>query len=92
MIHNSKAISENEFMSRKKMLLLQTISTLKGLAEDEELVKMLVERSKGEESEMLAGVKERLMVLAEKYPEDSYGHEALNRIIADLRDGGFDGN
>lgn len=92
MIHNSKAISENEFMSRKKMILLQTISTLKGLAEDEELVKMLVERSKGEESEMLSGVKERLMVLAEKYPEDSYGNEALNRIIADLRDGGFDGN
>ena len=92
MIHNSKAISENEFMSRKKMLLLQTISTLKGLAEDEELVKMLVERSKGEESEMLSGVKERLMVLAEKYLEDSYGNEALNRIIADLRDGGFDGN
>ena len=84
MIQNNKAIKENEFMPREKILLLQTISVLKRLGEDEELVKKLIEKTKGPKEEMLEGVIEQLTVLRDKYSEDSYGHETLHAIIVDM--------
>lgn len=87
MIQNNKAIKENEFMPREKILLLQTISVLKRLGEDEELVKKLIEKAKGPKEEMLEGIIEQLTILRDKYSEDSYGHEALHAIIVDMNGG-----
>ena len=86
MIQNN-VIRENEFMTREKILLLQTVSTLKRLGEGEELIEKLLEKAKGEKEQMLAGVPEQLTVLREKYREESYGYEALQRLIDDMNGG-----
>lgn len=66
MIQN-KVIRENEFMPREKLLLLQTVSTLKRLGESEELIGKLLEKAKSEKEQMLAGLPEQLTVMQEKY-------------------------
>lgn len=76
MIQN-KVIRENEFMPREKILLLQTVSTLKRLGESEELIGKLLEKAKGEKEQMLAGLPEQLTVMQEKYTEESYGYTTL---------------
>ena len=86
MIQNN-VIRENEFMTREKILLLQTVSTLKRLGEGEELIEKLLEKAKGEKGQMLAGVPEQLTVLKGKYREESYGYEALQRLIDDMKGG-----
>lgn len=86
MIQNN-VIRENEFMTREKILLLQTVSTLKRLGEGEELIEKLLEKAKGEKEQMLTGVPEQLTVLKGKYREESYGYEALQRLIDDMNGG-----
>ena len=86
MIQN-KVIRENEFMPREKILLLQTVSTLKRLSESEELIQKLLEKAKDPKEEMLVGLREQLTVMQTKYTEESYGYEALQGLIDDL-DGG----
>lgn len=86
MIQNN-VIRENEFMTREKILLLQTVSTLKRLGEGEELIEQLLEKAKGEKEQMLTGVPEQLTVLRGKYREESYGYEALQRLIDDMNGG-----
>ena len=86
MIQNN-VIRENEFMTREKILLLQTVSTLKRLGEGEELIEKLLKKAKGEKEQMLTGVPEQLTVLKGKYREESYGYEALQRLIDDMNGG-----
>ncbi len=86
MIQN-KVIRENEFMPREKILLLQTVSTLKRLGESEELIGKLLEKAKGEKEQMLAGLPEQLTVMQEKYTEESYGYTTLQRLIDDMNGG-----
>ena len=86
MIQNN-VIRENEFMTREKILLLQTVSTLKRLGEGEELIEKLLKKAKGEKEQMLTGVPEQLTVLKGKYREESYGYEALQRLIDDMKGG-----
>ncbi len=86
MIQN-KVIRENEFMPREKILLLQTVSTLKRLGESEELIQKLLEKAKGPKEEMLIGLKEQLTVMQGKYTEESYGCEVLQALIDDLNGG-----
>lgn len=86
MIQN-KVIKENEFMPREKILLLQTVSTLKRLDEREELIQKLLEKAKGPKEEMLIGLKEQLTVMQGKYTEESYGYGALQKLIEDLNGG-----
>lgn len=84
MIQNNKVIEENKFMSREKVLLLQIVSTLKRLGEDEGLVQKLIEKTKGPKEEMLTGVAEQLTVIRDKYSKDSYGYTAIQEIISDI--------
>lgn len=86
MIQN-KVIKENEFMPREKILILQTVSTLKRLGEREELIQKLLEKAKGPKDEMLIGLKEQLTVMQGKYTEESYGYGALQKLIEDLNGG-----
>lgn len=83
----SKVIKENEFMSREKILLLQTVSTLKRLGGNDELVQKLLEKAKGEQEQMLVGLPEQLTVLRDKYTVESYGYEVLQGLINDLNGG-----
>lgn len=87
MFYNSKVIRENEFMPREKVLLLQVISALKRLGEDESVVQSLVSRTKEDKTVMLNGVLEQLTVLRDKYAEESYGYEVLSNVIRDLNGG-----
>lgn len=83
----SKVIKENEFMSREKILLLQTVSTLKRLGGNDELVQKLLEKAKGEKEQMLVGLPEQLTVLRDKYSVESYGYEVLQKLVDDLNGG-----
>lgn len=86
MIQN-KVIQENEFMPREKILLLQTVSTLKRLGGNDELIQKLLEKARGEKEQMLVGLPEQLTVLRDKYSVESYGYEVLQKLVDDLNGG-----
>ena len=44
MIQNSKVITENEFMQKRKIILLRAVATLKRLGGNESLIEELVEK------------------------------------------------
>lgn len=83
----NRVIKENEFMPREKVLLLQAITALKRLGEEESIISFLVAQSKKNQSEMLVGVRERLVELRDKYSEDSYGREILSELLCDMEGG-----
>ena len=64
---NSKAIEENEFMPKQKILLLRTVATLKRLGGSESLVEELVEKARGNGEDMLDGLLEKMKSLQSKY-------------------------
>ena len=64
---NSKAIEENEFMPKQKILLLRTVATLKRLGGNEGLIEELVEKARGKTEDMLVGLLEKLEALQQKY-------------------------
>ena len=67
MIQN-KVIRENEFMPREKILLLQTVSTLKRLGESEELIGKL--ESGSVPLEEMVALHERGMALYESCAQE----------------------
>lgn len=83
----NKAIRENEYVPRNKMLLLEAILALKGLKEENTTIQYLTEKAKESPERMLDGVPERILLLREKYPEDSYGYQRLTEILCDLNRG-----
>lgn len=84
---NSKAIVENEFMPKQKILLLRTVATLKRLGGNESLVEELVEKARGNGEDMLDGLLENMMSLQSKYRELSPGYCKLQEIIDELEGG-----
>ena len=84
---NSKAIEENEFMPKQKILLLRTVATLKRLGGNERLIEELVEKARGKTEDMLVGLLEKLESLQRKYREGSTGHCRLQEIIDELEGG-----
>ena len=84
---NSKAIEENEFMPKKKILLLRTVATLKRLGGNERLIEELVEKARGKTEDMLVGLLEKLESLQRKYREGSTGYCRLQEIIDELEGG-----
>lgn len=63
---NCKAIEENEFMPKQKILLLRTVATLKRLGGNERLIEELVEKARGKTEDMLVGLLEKLESLQRK--------------------------
>ncbi len=84
---NSKAIEENEFMPKQKILLLRTVATLKRLGGNESLVEELVEKARGNGEDMLDGLLEKMKSLQSKYRELSPGYCKLQEIIDELEGG-----
>lgn len=84
---NSKAIEENEFMPKQKILLLRTVATLKRLGGNERLIEELVEKARGKTEDMLVGLLEKLESLQRKYRECSTGYCRLQEIIDELEGG-----
>ena len=84
---NSKAIEENEFMPKQKILLLRTVATLKRLGGNEGLIEVLVEKARGKTEDMLVGLLEKLESLQGKYREGSTGYCKLQEIIDELEGG-----
>lgn len=85
MIQNSKVIRENEFTPGEKILLLRIVATLKKLNENGELLEEVFARSKREPKEMLIGLDEELEKLQKGYNEQSYGYEALQALIDEMK-------
>lgn len=85
MIQNSKVIRENEFTSSEKIMLLRIFTTLKKLKENGELLDEVFARSKREPKEMLSGLTEKLENLQSVYNEESYGYEALQALIDEMK-------
>lgn len=83
----NKAIRENEYAPRNKMLLLEAILALKGLKEENTTIEYLTGKAKESPEKMLEGVPERILFLRQKYPEDSYGYQRLTEILCDLSGG-----
>lgn len=84
---NSKAIEENEFMSKQKILLLRTVATLKRLGGNDGLIEELVEKARGKTEDMLVGLLEKLEALQRKYREGSTGYRKLQEIIDEIEGG-----
>ena len=84
---NSKAIEENEFMPKQKILLLRIVATLKRLGGNERLIEELVEKARGKTEDMLVGLLEKLESLQRKYREGSTGYCRLQEIIDELEGG-----
>ena len=84
---NSKAIEENEFMPKQKILLLRTVATLKRLGGNDGLIEELVEKARGKTEDMLVGLLEKLEALQQKYREGSTGYCKLQEIIDELEGG-----
>lgn len=84
---NSKAIEENEFMPKQKILLLRTVATLKRLGGNEGLIEELVEKARGKTEDMLVGLLEKLEALQQKYREGSTGYRKLQEIIDEIEGG-----
>jgi len=84
---NSKAIEENEFMPKQKILLLRTVAVLKRLGGNEGLIEELVEKARGKTEDMLVGLLEKLESLQGKYREGSTGYCKLQEIIDELEGG-----
>ena len=84
---NSKAIEENEFMPKQKILLLRTVATLKRLGGNEGLIEELVEKARGKTEDMLVGLLEKLEALQHKYREGSTGYRKLQEIIDEIEGG-----
>ncbi len=84
---NSKAIEENEFMPKQKILLLRTVATLKRLGENESLVEELVEKARGNDEDMLDSLLEKMKSLQSKYRELSPSYCKLQEIIDELEGG-----
>ena len=84
---NSKAIEENEFMPKQKILLLRTVATLKRLGGNEGLIEKLVEKARGKTEDMLVGLLEKLEALQQKYREGSIGYRKLQEIIDEIEGG-----
>ena len=84
---NSKAIEENEFMPKQKILLLRTVATLKRLGGNEGLIEELVEKARGKTEDMLVGLLEKLESLQGKYREGSTGYCKLQEIIDEIEGG-----
>lgn len=84
---NSKAIEENEFMPKQKILLLRTVATLKRLGGNERLIEELVEKARGNSGNMLDGLLEKLEALQSKYREGTTGYCKLQEIIDELEGG-----
>lgn len=84
---NSKAIEENEFMPKQKILLLRTVATLKRLGGNERLIEELVEKARGKTEDMLVGLLEKLEALQQKYREGSTGYRKLQEIIDEIEGG-----
>ena len=84
---NSKAIEENEFMPKQKILLLRTVATLKRLGGNEGLIEELVEKARGKTEDMLVGFLEKLEALQQKYREGSIGYRKLQEIIDEIEGG-----
>ena len=84
---NSKAIEENEFMPKQKILLLRTVAILKRLGGNERLIEELVEKARGKTEDMLVGLLEKLETLQCKYREGSTGYRKLQEIIDEIEGG-----
>ena len=84
---NSKAIEENEFMPKQKILLLRTVAVLKRLGGNEGLIEELVEKARGKTEDMLVGLLEKLEALQQKYREGSTGYRKLQEIIDEIEGG-----
>ena len=84
---NSKAIEENEFMPKQKILLLRTVATLKRLGGNDGLIEELVEKARGKTEDMLVGLLEKLEALQQKYREGSTGYRKLQEIIDEIEGG-----
>jgi len=84
---NSKAIEENEFMPKQKILILRTVATLKRLGGNEGLIEELVEKARGKTEDMLVGLLEKLEALQQKYREGSTGYRKLQEIIDEIEGG-----
>ena len=84
---NSKAIEENEFMPKQKILLLRTVATLKRLGGNEGLIEELVEKARGKTEDMLVGLLEKLEALQQKYREGSIGYRKMQEIIDEIEGG-----
>ena len=84
---NSKAIEENEFMPKQKILVLRTVAVLKRLGGNEGLIEELVEKARGKTEDMLVGLLEKLEALQQKYREGSIGYRKLQEIIDEIEGG-----
>ncbi len=87
MITNSKVIKENEFMQKKKILLLRAVATLKRIGGQNALIEDLVEKARCNSTEMLDGLLEKLTKLQGGYKENSLRYNRLQEIIEELEGG-----
>ncbi len=87
MITNSKVIKENEFMQKKKILLLRAVATLKRIGGQEALIEELVEKAKRNDDGMLDGLLGKLTKLQGGYKENSIRYNYLQEIIEELEGG-----
>ena len=88
MIQNSKVITENEFMQKRKIFLLRIVATLKRLGGNENLIEELVERARRNDEFMLDGLLEKLTELQSGYREKTSAYYRLQEIIDEI-EGGF---
>ena len=87
MIQNNKVITENEFMQKKKILLLRAVATLKRLGGNEELIEELVEKARKNDDSMLDGLLEKFTELQSGYREKSSAYCRLQEIIDEIEGG-----
>lgn len=87
MIQNSKVITENEFMQKRKIILLRAVATLKRLGGNESLIEELIERARRNDETMLDGLLEKLIELQSVYREKSSAYCRLQEIIDEIEGG-----
>ena len=87
MIQNSKVITENEFMQKRKIILLRAVATLKRLGGHESLIEELVEKARRNNESMLDGLLEKLTELQSGYREKSSAYCRLQEIIDEIEGG-----
>ncbi len=87
MITNSKVIKENEFMQKKKILLLRAVAALKRIGGQDALIEELVEKAKRNDDGMLDGLLGKLTKLQGGYKENSIRYNHLQEIIEELEGG-----
>ncbi len=87
MITNSKVIKENEFMQKKKILLLRAVAALKRIGGQDALIEELVEKAKRNDDGMLDGLLGKLTKLQGGYKENSIRYNYLQEIIEELEGG-----